>query len=58
MNNNPDSNKSFSEWATECYDQNPEIVEHWNKGADPFKRAMAIMILDVAEDLEGGIRNE
>lgn len=58
MSNNPDSNKSFSEWAAECYDQHPEIVEHWNKGVDPFKRAMSIMILDAAGGLDRGVKNE
>ena len=54
MNNNTDTDKTFSEWAGECYKEHPEIINHWNEGKDPFKRAMAIRIIDVA----GGVVNE
>ena len=43
-----DTDKSLSTWAAKCYKEYPEIINHWNEGNDPFKRAMAIRIIDVA----------
>jgi hypothetical protein len=43
--------KPFSMWAKETQDHNPEIIDHWLNGTDPFKRAMAKTILEAAGEI-------
>ena len=53
MKNEIQLNIPFSSWAKETQNQNPEIINQWLKGNDPFKRAMARTILEAASEIKG-----
>ena len=48
MNNQIQSHKPFSIWAKETRAMHPEIIDHWLKGSDLYKRAMAKTIIEAA----------
>lgn len=48
MENKTVSNKSFSMWAKEIYNRDPEIIKMMYKAADPFEKAIASMIMKAA----------
>ncbi|WP_440948470.1 hypothetical protein ACSAZL_09700 [Methanosarcina sp. T3] len=46
--NNPNTGRSFSEWAKEVYRQEKDIIEIMYKSSDLYEKAMASMIMKAA----------